>query len=622
MRNTMPVYAVFSILVSLLILGCNTAAEQQEKAALRAALAQKIALDFRYYCKTTPAKNQRCTMPLTELPEELADMISRTNLGGVILFAENLVDIPQMVKLNYQLQSAALASSSKQPLFITVDQEGGRVARVPRHLSTPFIGSMGIGATYKAHDVAYAQKTGTVIGQELHALGFSVNHAPNVDVNVNPDNPVINVRSFGEDAKIVSILGNAQLIAMQQQGIIGTLKHFPGHGDTHVDSHTGLPRVEHTKEQIKAVDLAPFAYAIKQGNAHIIMTAHIQYPALDSSTFVAKSGKTMIKPATMSKTILTDLLRNDMGFNGLIITDALDMAGISEFFTPEQAVLETFKAGSDIALMPIAIRSPTDITRFDQLLDSLVDHVVAGELEPQHILQSVNRINSLKQSFNIAAWHQNPLDTLTAKATQTLANDNHKALEQALADDALVVYKGAERIVKTDRALMLVMPDKTKCNALETALKAQRTWQKLTCTTLYEVNENQSTDTFSEFDSLLIASISPNQSAAELGGMEDLKYLKEINMPLAQKQTKIAQLLRQAKAAGKETLFVSLRAPYEMTHYAENADILIATFGYNAHTELDSKGNLTAYGLSYSALARLLSGDIIASGSSPVTVAQ
>ncbi len=135
------------------------------------------------------------------------------------------------------------------------------------------------------------------------------------------------------------------------------VKHFPGHGDTHVDSHTGLPLVEHDRATVEAVDLYPFRQLIKQHQPAMVMTAHIQYPALDNSSLTTKSGEAVIKPATLSRAILTDLLREDMGFDGIIITDALNMAGISQFY-PAEAVIQTFAAGADIALMPYENENP------------------------------------------------------------------------------------------------------------------------------------------------------------------------------------------------------------------------------------------------------------------------
>lgn len=215
-------------------------------------------------------------------------------------------------------------------------------------------GNMSIGATYAKHGSDYASASAKVIAKELRAVGFNVNYAPTLDVNMNPNNPVINVRSFGEDPARVAELGGAQVDAYQHQQVIAALKHFPGHGDTNVDSHTGLPKVMHSKEQVMAQDIAPFRAVIEAGHAPgMIMTAHIQYPALDSSTFVSKQGQTMVKPATMSRAIMTSLLREELGYQGVTITDALDMAGISDFLPPRTRSLTPSRPVSILRLCPL-----------------------------------------------------------------------------------------------------------------------------------------------------------------------------------------------------------------------------------------------------------------------------
>jgi len=367
-------------------------------ASVKQMLGQKLMLDLRYYCSQVPAKEQ-CRTPMTKLPPELAALIRDYNIGGVILFAENLADIAQTVQLNRDLQSAASASALTLPLFISIDQEGGRVARLPRNLATSFAGNMAIGATYVRHGSSYATAVGKVLADELLALGINVNFAPTVDVNVNPQNPVINVRSFGEKPALVAELGGAMTTAMQKRGMIAALKHFPGHGDTEVDSHLGLPRVDHSIKQIQQIDLYPFAQLIKQHNPGMIMTAHIQYPALDNSTFVSKDGETMLKPATLSRKILHGVLRGELGFKGVIITDALDMAGISKFFSHTQAVVQTFAAGADIALMPVKLQHPGELNALANLLEALEAAVKKGDIALPELQASYQRIVALKQQY-------------------------------------------------------------------------------------------------------------------------------------------------------------------------------------------------------------------------------
>ena len=616
--------SLFFILSLLLLSSCSTTtkvANGFENASIRQQLAQKLILDFRYYCSEIPSPTS-CQTPLTELPDEIAALISQTDLGGVILFSDNLQSIAQIVTLNHQLQQTSKYSNLKLPLFIAVDQEGGRVARLPRQDATSFTGSMSIAATYQNHGTYFAEQTGKILGQELLATGFNLNFAPTVDVNINPLNPVINVRSFGEDASVVAKLANTQLTAMQQSGILATLKHFPGHGDTSVDSHTGLPKVNHNLKKIEQVDLLPFQYAIDSGEAKVIMTAHIQYPALDNSTFVSKSGKTMVKPATMSSKILTELLRGKMGFDGLVITDALDMKGISLFFDEAQAVIETFKAGSDIALMPIKIRTPAELNKLDQLLDKLEQAVVAGKLDRHGIAQSFNRIVKAKSQLPSDV---HPLAHKIKWANKTLHNEQSKKVEQALAQAAVTTIKGTTikgtglLPTKVDKIFML-MPDKNKCSALMNSMSKLNTKVQMSCMDFFNYEQDKAIKLIKDSDAVIIANITPNQSLVEMGGVEDLhlfrQQIKSRALPTWKRKRTFIELLSQAKAANKTSVFVSLRMPYEAKHYIDQADHVLATYAYNQYKNDD---NLQV-GVVYQAIANVLFGVKAAKGQLPVNL--
>ena len=572
------------------------------------AIAQKLMLDLRYYC---PEKANQpdpvCYKPLTQLPDELKRMIRDTGIGGVILFADNLVNPTQIKQLTSDLRLASKANKYGTELFVSVDQEGGRVVRLPMQHATSFSGNMAIGATYAKHGTKYARLTGEVIGKEVQALGFNVNHAPNVDVNVNPENPVINVRSFSESAEQVAKLGNAQLKAMQAQGIIGTLKHFPGHGDTNVDSHTGLPRVNHDLATIKNVDLKPFQYAIDQGTAKMIMTAHIQFPALDSSTLVNKQGESMIKPATMSRTILTDLLRDKMGFDGVVITDALDMKGISDFFSETQAVIHTFEAGADIALMPIKIKTPNQIGKVKELIAEVKQAVLTGRLSKQALLKSNQRIQKLKQTI-----------VLPQLNTKVLAQPSHKKLEQALAIDALTAIKGTGKI--RSKKVHFIMPDPNKCLAMTQALNRASSDFDYTCSDYLTHSYEQTQDLVDKADSLVISSIAPKQSLAEIGGMDDLaasiRMNKQAKWPKTERLSQLKALAAVAQLQNKQVLFVSLRAPYESSEFIDLANDVVTTYAYTHTTDSDSEFT----GPAYDALAKLFTGQVKATGVLPVTI--
>ncbi len=602
-----------------LLLSCSPKPQDE----LRQAIAQKLMLDFRYYCDNAPVEKAACRQPMTHLPKPLFRLIENSSLGGVILFRENLTTPEQIIGLNYELQRAAMRSSAAIPMFIGIDQEGGRVFRTPRDQTTAFSGSMAIGATAASYGDHFATVSGDIIARELKALGINLNFAPTVDVNVNPLNPVINIRSFGENPQLVSKLASAQLSAMQNQHVLGTLKHFPGHGDTHVDSHTGLPLVTHDIATIQAVDLLPFRQIIEQDAPAMIMTAHIQYPALDNSTLLDMNSQPQIRPATLSRAILTDLLRHEMGFSGLIVTDALDMAGISHFFDPVQAVIETFKAGSDIAVMPLRLHYKTELEQLDQLIDKVVEAVERGELSREEVLASAERIRSLKQQYQL---HETLISDKTAslyKAKDLLGSATHRQQEQALAEAAITVVRGQEKLplAASVQKLQLFMPDRRICLAFQQALAAEHPELNTHCVSMLHYNSEQARILQAQADIVVVGSLNPAPSAVELGGMEDMTEITGQALSHLEVVQHIPAIISSSQQLQKPVYFISLRSPYDIPLLAQQAEVVIATFGNDLYPlpESTEQQPLLA-GPSYRAVARLLTGKFESSGVMPVSL--
>ncbi|MDO5702253.1 MAG: glycoside hydrolase family 3 N-terminal domain-containing protein, partial [Lachnospiraceae bacterium] len=255
---------------------------------------------------------------------ELAKALRKHQYGGIILFSSNVTDPGQVTALVQDLQLNNLENEEAQvhiPYFMAADEEGGMVVRLTG--GTRMTGSMAVGATGE-HALSNAEKTGQVLGEEMAAAGFNVDFAPDIDVNNNAANPVIGTRSFSDDPETVADLGVAWASGLNESGVIATYKHFPGHGDTSVDSHIGTPSVEKTYDEIKEVELVPFAAAI-ENDADLIMTAHITFPLIDDEVILGDGETKGTYPATMSKKIITDILRGDMGYDGVVVTDALEM---------------------------------------------------------------------------------------------------------------------------------------------------------------------------------------------------------------------------------------------------------------------------------------------------------
>ncbi|ETI68758.1 beta-N-acetylhexosaminidase [Neobacillus vireti] len=312
----------------------------------------------------------------TSMDANANKLISQFHVGGVIFYKYNFETPGQAVQLVNQLKAG---NSSSLPLILGVDQEGGRVTRLPGGLVN-FPPNKQIG---QVNNPDFSYKVGTRLGQELKEFGLNLDFAPVLDINSNPNNPVIGDRSFGNNAEIVSKLGIQTMRGIQSQNVITTIKHFPGHGDTSVDSHLDLPIVNKSLKELKELELIPFERAIEQG-ADVVMVAHILLPQLDKTN-----------PGTMSKAVMTDLLRKQLGFTGVIITDDMTMGAITEHFDIGKAAVESVKAGSDIILVG------HDYNNVVKIIDSIKTAVQNGEISKQRLDESVERIIQLKRNYSI-----------------------------------------------------------------------------------------------------------------------------------------------------------------------------------------------------------------------------
>ncbi|MEU7725999.1 glycoside hydrolase family 3 N-terminal domain-containing protein [Streptomyces sp. NPDC040724] len=345
-----------------------------------------------------------------------AELVSRYHLGGIVYFswAHNTRTPHQIAALSVGLQQAALTSGARIPLLLSTDQEHGAVARIGAP-ATLLPGAMALGAGGSTADALRAAR---VAGAELAALGIRQDYAPVADVNVNPANPVIGVRSFGSDPQAVAALVAAQVRGYQGAGVAATAKHFPGHGDTETDSHVGLPVMRHTRAVWEELDEPPFRAAVKAG-VDAVMTAHIVFPALDPSG----------DPATLSRPIVTGILRERLGFQGVVVTDALDMAGVRQKYGDDRVPVLALLAGCDQLL------NPPDL---GLAYRSVLAAVEAGELTEARIDESVLRILELKsrrglfdEAYTTAGAvdatvgirrHRDAADEIAAGTTTLLAN--------------------------------------------------------------------------------------------------------------------------------------------------------------------------------------------------------
>ncbi|MFI1529970.1 glycoside hydrolase family 3 protein [Streptomyces griseus] len=308
-----------------------------------------------------------------------AELISTYHVGGIIYFtwAHNTRDPHQIADLSNGLQRAALAGRSRLPLLVSTDQEHGIVCRVGEP-ATLLPGAMALGAGGSRSDTRRAAR---IAGAELAALGINQNYAPDADVNVNPANPVIGVRSFGSDPAAVAALVAEQVKGYQGAGVASTAKHFPGHGDTSTDSHTGLPVINHTRAQWEELDAPPFRAAVR-ARIDSIMTAHIVVPALDPSE----------DPATLSRPILTGILREELGYDGVVVTDSLGMEGVRTKYGDDRVPILALLAGVDQLLNP-----PNLSVAWNAVLAA----VRGGEISEARVDESILRILRLKDRLGL-----------------------------------------------------------------------------------------------------------------------------------------------------------------------------------------------------------------------------
>jgi beta-N-acetylhexosaminidase len=495
--------------------------------------------------------------------ETPAEVVQKYHLGGVIYFnwTDSANNPDQIANLSNGLQRAALTEDSKVhiPLTISTDQEQGVVVRVGPP-ATQFPGNMALGAGRSVDDARTAAR---ISGEELKAIGINTDFAPVSDVNVNPLNPVIGVRSFSSDPTLAAQLAAAQVKGYQDDaGIISTAKHFPGHGDTATDSHFGFPVITHTREQWEQIDAPPFKADIAAG-IDMIMTAHINFPALDPAG----------DPATLSKPIMTGLLRGELGFKGVIITDSLGMQGVRDKYGDAEVAVRALEAGVDQLLMP---------PQMDVAWNAVMGAVESGRISQSDLNAKVRRILTLKYEKGLVDHpyvdtsavdsvvgtpeHLAAADAVTNRTTTLVKND----------DKALPMAVNGKKVMVTGYG---VTTKQTLADAL-TARGAQ--------VTQAETGSNPSNATI-------------DKAVAATAGQDSVIVTTMKAWSTPQQQKLVERLL----ATGKQVIVVAVRDPYDIAYF-DDAPTYVATYSYSP--------------VAIEALARVLTGEVSPTGKLPVDV--
>ncbi|MFD4673863.1 glycoside hydrolase family 3 protein [Lentzea sp. NPDC058450] len=482
-----------------------------------------------------------------------ADMVRKYQPGGVIYFnnsSRDNIDTPkQIAKLSNGLQKA-----SKIPLLISTDQEMGLVTRIGPP-ATQLPGNMALGA---GRSTADAEEAARITGQELRAMGINQNFAPDADVNSNPANPIIGVRSFSSDPKLAADMVRAQVQGYEGRrwfdmtSVTSTAKHFPGHGDTSEDSHTALPVSNRSLEQWRTIDAPPFQAAIA-AKIDSIMTAHIQVPQIDPSG----------NPATLSPKIITGLLRDELKYDGVVVTDSLEMAGVRKLHSDAEIPVLAIKAGVDQLLMP---------PNLGLAIDSVVKAVKAGEITEQRIDQSVLRILKMKLLRGVmltAEVDENKVDQVVGSNTEQA---------QKIADRTITVVRNDGQALPLNATAPLVVgTSDAQASALATRLKGTKV---VTATSPTPAQIQQAVAAAANADKIVVLTNNASTRPAQV------------------------DLINQLVATGKPVVAAATANPYDVAH--SNAKTWLATYSTTT--------------VSIEALARILLGEAKPQGKLPVDV--
>ncbi|GAA2385723.1 glycoside hydrolase family 3 protein [Streptomyces glaucosporus] len=498
-----------------------------------------------------------------------AEVVAKYHAGGVIYFdarrgPDNVHDPRQTARLSNGLQRTACSTGAGVPLLISVDQEGGSVVYRLTEPATLLPGNMALAAGRSEDDT---RRSAEIIGRELAALGITQNYAPVADVNVNPANPVIGVRSFGSDPALCAALVGAAVRGYHRGGVASAAKHFPGHGDTDTDSHTGLPQINHTREELSRVDLPPFRAAIARG-VDTIMTAHIVVPALDPSGV----------PATMSHPIVTGLLREKLGFDGLIVTDALDMQGASGQFPPDVAPVRALKAGCDqLVLAP----------KMDTAYNAVLEAVRGGEISQERLDASVVRV--LEHKIRRGLLRNPYVDE--DRAERIVGDERHTAAAQAITDRTVT-------LVRNEGALLPLSP------AARSVLVTG--WGVGTTRALADAVAARDGQAATVLETGAVPSAARVTEAANAAAGHDL-IVVAVNAAASGGDQGAAQarLVHALTDTGKPVVAIAVRNPYDIRRFPD-VPAYLATYSYGAP--------------SLRAAVRVLYGDLSPSGRLPVAI--
>lgn len=607
----MLAFAMCSTVVTANVKASNRVEDMINRMTLRQKITQMLMVDFRYWDEDVTDSVEK--QPFTKMNAQVQKIVEDYDFGAIIYFAQNIQTTEDTFQLSMDLQKAATKDNGI-PLLISADQEGGSVYRLGSGTALP--GNMALGATGNSE---YARNAGQIIGSELSVLGINTNLAPVVDVNNNANNPVIGLRSYGDDAAMVGEMASKTIQGLAEYNVIGCAKHFPGHGDTATDSHYGLPSVDKSKDVLLQNELKPYEVAIDQG-IEMIMTAHILYPQLDNSTVLSdKTGQQEKLPATMSKAIITDLLKGEMGFSGIVCTDAMNMQGVSDTYDQVQAVKLAINAGVDMICMPCVLYDLDDLQALDAIIDGVETAVNNNEISEERLNDAVRRILTVKEKRGILDWSENNYSLDQAKAV--VGSKDNRELERKIAAKAVTVVKNENEILplnitENSKVLMMCPYDNEKAQMI-------MGWNRAKEAGLIPAGAQVKVVRFSSAD---LAAVRTDIDWADTivvhSEISNVSRVTSNHWLYAGTNA----FVNYAKDNGKNAIVISVDKPYDVQFY-DKADAIMAVYGCKGSSVDVTEalvggvtGSQSAYGPNIIAGIEVALGVFGASGKLPVSI--
>ena len=501
--------------------------------------------------------------------EEIVKLIKDYHISGVIYFARNVEDPKQVHVLSRELQKAA-KDAGAAPLFISIDQEGGMVARITEGV-TLSPGNMALAA---GGDEEIVYQLGKVVGTELRLLGINMNYAPCMDVNNNPLNPVIGVRSYGESAEDVAKLGVQSVKGLQDANVSAVVKHFPGHGDTSVDSHLDLPVVNHDLKRLKELELVPFYEAFKHG-ADAVMIAHVAFPSIDPEKV----------PSTLSRKVVTELLRGEMGYGGVVVTDCMEMNAIIDYYGMEEAAILAVEAGIDQVLISHTFERQT------RAIEAVIKAVESGRISMQHIDAAVERVLKLKEVRNLQA--ELPEWTYCKRE---IGSVKHTELAQKASEASITLVRGSEGFLplQPEEKILLISVDPYVTSGADETLYSQVTIGSFLVDKLPNLTE-------------VIISVTPEQEEVEklILAASGVEKILVATYQAVQHDSQADLVRRLITEYGDKVGVIALRSPYDVDKFPEVSTYILT---YESRK------------LALQSVSKYLLGDIEAKGKLPITL--